>query len=173
MGHGGARNRSGPAPDPDSLTSARRGLTFDLLDSAGFDGPIPEFPLSRMVVRRWEFEDKRRYQVVDDDATEWFEDRERQLWTWAWRTPQAIAWAAEPWRHHAVAMWVRTAVVCESSDATAADKNSLHRFADQIGLSPAGLKENGWAIGTPLPAEAADDEDDVRSGLTVISGGAA
>ncbi len=45
-----------------------------------------------------------------------------------------------------MALWVRTAAVCESGDATAADKNSLHRFADQIGLTPAGLKENGWKI---------------------------
>jgi hypothetical protein len=43
-------------------------------------------------------------------------------------------------------MWVRTYVLCESSEASAADKGSLHRFADQIGLTPAGLKENGWAI---------------------------
>ena len=47
---------------------------------------------------------------------------------------------------HTIAMWVRTYVLCESSEATAADKGSLHRFADQIGLTPAGLRENGWAI---------------------------
>lgn len=49
-----------------------------------------------------------------------------------WKTPQAAAWAREPWRHHAVAMWVRTAVACVGSEATAADKNSLHRFVYQI-----------------------------------------
>jgi hypothetical protein len=43
-------------------------------------------------------------------------------------------------------MWVRISALCESPDATAADKGSLHRFADQIGLTPAGLKENGWQI---------------------------
>jgi hypothetical protein len=38
------------------------------------------------------------------------------------------------------------AVICESSEATAADKNSLHRFADQIGLTTAGLAEMGWKV---------------------------
>jgi hypothetical protein len=45
-------------------------------------------------------------------------------------------------------MWVRVAVICEGPMAQAADKNGLHRFADQIGMTPAGLKENGWAIAT-------------------------
>jgi hypothetical protein len=44
-------------------------------------------------------------------------------------------------------------VICESADATAADKNSLHRFADQIGLTPAGLRENGWKIAADQLAE--------------------
>ena len=75
-------------------------------------------------------------------------EREAELWSWAWRTPQAWAWAqpSESWRLHTIAMWVRTYVLCEASEATAADKGSLHRFADQIGLTPAGLKESGWAI---------------------------
>jgi hypothetical protein len=31
-------------------------------------------------------------------------------------------------------------------DANASLVAQLHRFRDQIGLTPAGLKENGWAI---------------------------
>ena len=64
-------------------------------------------------------------------------------------------------------MWVRTAVICEESTATAADKNSLHRFADQIGLTPAGLAENGWAIAADEVAEKRDEK-----GGTVLSGSA-
>ena len=37
-------------------------------------------------------------------------------------------------------------VICESGDSTAADKGSLHRFADQIGMTTAGLAEMGWAV---------------------------
>ncbi len=46
----------------------------------------------------------------------------------------------------AIALYTRTFVICESGDATAADKGSLHRFADQIGMTTAGLAEMGWAV---------------------------
>src|SRR5690349_21683311 len=146
MPKGGARNRSGPPADPTSGRSDRRGFTLTALPSEGYEGAAPTFPLMRFLVYRWEYEDKRRFQVLDTEATEAFQERERNLWEWAWSTPQACAWSQEPWRWQTVAMWVRTAVVCESSEATAADKGAIHRFADQIGLTPAGLKENGWAI---------------------------
>lgn len=146
MARGGARNRSGPAADPNSGRSARRGLSLQALPNEGFQGEIPGFPLMRRAVYRWEYEDKRRYQLLDEDATQAVADREAELWEWAWRTPQAAAWAREPWRWQTVAMWVRTFVICEGDEATAADKGAIHRFADQIGLTPAGLKENGWAI---------------------------
>jgi hypothetical protein len=99
-------------------------------------------------MRRWEFADKARFEVVDVEQTEQVAQREAEMWAWAWSTPQACAWAtrSESWRLPTVALWVRTFVLCESSEATAADKGSLHRFADQIGLTPAGLKENGWAV---------------------------
>ena len=76
-----------------------------------------------------------------------------------WRTPQAAAWAREPWRHRTVALWVRTSVRCEEPDAGAALLAQVHRFADQIGLTPAGLKENGWAIAAAdiEPAAEADE----------------
>ncbi len=133
MPSGGARNRSGPPVDPWSATSDRRGLRLKKLPAAGFDGPPPVFPLMPFL-------------TGDSDSTDRFAEREAELWEWAWRTPQAAAWALEPWRQMAVAQWVRTSVVCETSDAKAADRGSLHRFADQIGLTPAGLKENGWTV---------------------------
>lgn len=146
MPKGGARNRSGPGHDPNSLRTAERGLVLTALPNGGYDGEVPGFPLPRRVVLRWEFEDKRKFQVPDLDQTADVAERERELWAFLWSTPQACAWAREPWRLHTIAMYVRTFVVCEGSDATAADKGSLHRFADQIGLTPAGLKENGWAV---------------------------
>lgn len=177
---GGARNRSGPAPDPDSGRSDARGYTLSALPNEGYAGEAPEFPLMPFTVKRWETEDKRRFQVTDDDATELFREREVELWEKAWTYPQACAWSLEPWRWNTVAMWVRTQVVCESSEATAADKGAIHRFADQIGMTPAGLRENGWAIApvevgprvvSTEPVE--DDEDDPRNRLTVVSGGGA
>lgn len=153
MSRGGARNRSGPQPVEGSRNSDRKGLVLTALPPTGFDGEAPNYPLPRRSVFRWEFEDKRKFQVFDAEATADLVEREAELWAWAWSTPQACAWSLESWRWPIVAMWVRTFVICESSDATAADKGALHRFADQIGLTPAGLKENGWKIAEPPPAE--------------------
>jgi hypothetical protein len=155
MARGGARNRSGPTADPNSGRSDARGYSLTALPSEGFDGPAPKFPLMSRRVMRWEYEDKRRYQVVDDKATEAVADRELELWEWAWSTPQACAWSmpSESWRIHTIAMWVRTFVICESDEATAADKSSLHRFADQIGLTTAGLAEMGWKVAVDELAE--------------------
>ena len=155
MASGGPRNRSGPPVDPNSGRSDARGVRFDALPAEGFSGTVPDWPLPRRVVKVWESGDGVRYQVTDHEATTAVAERELDLWRWAWRTPQACAWAkpSESWRLHSIAMWVRTFVVCESSEATAADKNSLHRFADQIGLTPAGLKENGWQVARDQVAE--------------------
>ena len=154
MASGGARNRSGPPAVAGSGRSDRRGFRLDALPAAGFDGPVPSFPLMPRSVYRWEFEDKRRFQVLDDEATAAIREREAALWEWAWRTPQACAWSmpSESWRVHTIAMWVRTFVICESNEGTAADKSSLHRFADQIGMTTAGLAEMGWHIKPDLVA---------------------
>ena len=148
MARGGSRNRSGPPKDPNSARSDRAGFRLTALPAEGYSGEVPVFPLPRRVVWHEYFEDKRKVREVDEAATAAVQDRELALWEWAWRTPQACAWSlpSESWRLHSIAMWVRTFVLCESGEATAADRNSLHRFADQIGMTPAGLTENGWAV---------------------------
>lgn len=148
MSRGGARNRSGPAKQEGSGRSDRLGFSLTALPAEGYSGPVPDFPLPPRTVYRWEYEEKRRYQVPDDVATEHVRSRELELWAWLWTTPQACAWSmpSESWRLHTIAMYVRTFVICEGSDATAADKGSLHRFADQIGMTTAGLAEMGWKV---------------------------
>ena len=166
MSTGGARNRSGPPVDPNSGRSERRGLTFRTLPRTGYEGKPPRFPLPAL-------------ELVTEAVTKHRRSRELALWRWAWTTPQAVAWSEEPWRWHTIAMWVRVAALCESSAAKASDRTALHRFADQIGLTPAGLRENGWHIPGVGPAS---DEDDgaaaatsrpasSRSRLRVVKGG--
>jgi len=171
----GGHARSGPQPDPNSLNSAKRGISLTALPAAGHDGEAPVFPLPPVRVYDVWFDDDGRHKVLDEEATEARRDREVELWAWAWRTPQAAAWSLESWRWQTVAMWVRTHGICESADATAADKNSLHRFADQIGLTPAGLKENGWKVAPaelPKAATGTDGKPPTRSSargrLTVV-----
>lgn len=159
MARGGARNRSGPPADPNSGRSDRRGFKLTALPAEGYDGPVPDFPLP--------------------GASE----RELDVWEAAWRTPQAAAWAqpSEAWRQRTVALWVRTSVRCEAPDAGAALLGQLHRFADQIGMTTAGLAEMGWKVAVDETAGKRADKADApatparqssRSKLKVVSGGA-
>src|SRR5690606_36081339 len=117
MARGGARNRSGPQADPNSGRSERRGIKLTALPSDGYDGDVPDWPLEPEMT-----------------ATE------ESYWAAAWRMPQAWAWSqpSEQWRIPSVARWVRLAVRCDELDAGAAHLAQLHRFADQIGMTPAG-----------------------------------
>src|SRR5690606_36045464 len=199
MPRGGARNRSGPAANPNSGRSDRRGYKLTALPAEGYDGPVPDFPLMpRRVYRwehaykrdadtepafplmprrgcRWEHEDKRRFQVRDEETTAIVGDREAELWEWAWRTPQACAWSlpSESWRINTIAMWVRTFVICESAEATA---------ADQGGLTTAGLAEMGWSVAQDELGEKRAEKDSAakrapakrassRDRLTAVPGG--
>ena len=153
MPRGGARNRSGPKADLTSGRSDRRGYTLTALPAEGYDGPIPEFPLTRPT------------------------NRELEVWESAWRTPQACAWSlpSEAWRNRAVAMWVRTSVRCEAPDATAGLLSQLHRFADQIGMTTAGLAEMGWKVAVDEVAAKVAEKPRPKSssksrGLKVVSG---
>lgn len=151
MAHGGARNRSGPQPDPDSGESERKGLVFSALPPAGYKGRIPKFPLP--------------------DPSE----RELEVWKEAWRFPQAAAWSRERWRWRTVAQWVRWSVRMEDERASASLGNVVVRLADQIGMTPAGLKENGWKIGREKPQARKEQAEQTRQSprdrLKVVSGG--
>lgn len=120
MTRGGARNRAGRNPQPGSETT----FALTALPAEGWTGEIPEFPLP-------------------DPSP-----RELVVWERAWRTPQACAWQmpSERWRVPTVAMWVRQSVACEAADAPPTRLAQLHRFADQIGMTTAGLREMGWKV---------------------------
>lgn len=157
MPRGGARNRSGPAPDPASGRSDRRGFTLTALPSEGYKGATPKFPLPPA-------------------AEEFLRDREAQVWAEAWTTPQACAWSMQPWRWPVIGEYCRLKTVVEFAPAaSAALVAQLHRYRDQLGLTPAGMRENGWAIavdelaGKRAPAQPEEPADDVRSRLTVVS----
>ena len=122
MPSGGGRNRSGPQKDPNSLRGAgRTGLRA--LPIKKYTGAYPEFPLPGAA------------------------PREVELWNAAWTAPQAHVWVNESWRWQTIALWVRRSYLAESTDANASDVAAMIRLADQIGMTPAGLKENGWTIG--------------------------
>ena len=136
MPSGGARNRSGPAANENSERSDRRGFKLTALPAEGYDGDAPAWPLEPAA-----------------NATE------RSYWERAWRTPQACAWLmpSESWRIPTVARWVRLSVRCDAPDAGAAHLGQLHRFADQIGMTTAGLAEMGWKVTVDELSERRDE----------------
>lgn len=157
MTSGGARSNSGPPADPTSTRSKKRGIVSKKLPAEGYAGPIPEFPLPLTNVQRWEQVGQRRFQVVDVEATQTFRERELALWDQAWRWPAATVWASQPQRQYIAAMWVRTAVICEGSESTAADKGAIHRFADGALLTDAGLAKAGYSIADPVEVAVEDE----------------
>ena len=128
MGRGGARNRSGPGADPGSERSEKRGYRLDALPEEGYEGPIPEFPL-----------------IAPEGMSETASERERDIWWEAWQTPQACAWSMQRWRWPVIAEYCRLKAMVENG-APAAYVGQIHRYRDQLGLTPAGLNENGWKI---------------------------
>jgi hypothetical protein len=54
-----------------------------------------------------------------------------------------------------VALYCRTSVRCEAPDAPPTLLGQLHRFADQVGLTTAGLAEMGYRVATDEVAAAA------------------
>ena len=156
MARGGARNRSGPAPDPNSGRSERRGFKLTALPSEGFRGDVPDFPLP--------------------DVT----DREADVWESLWRTPQACAWSMQSWRWLNVADLVRLQVRGEAHDAPVNIATVVRQLRADLGLTPAGLKENGWAIAVDEVAARADAKaaeaaaaprKSSRDRLSVVNGG--
>lgn len=153
MAKGGARPRSGPAKDPNSRTSerARRAIktmgssasdevaSSSVITSAEFNplalpasgrpGRAPAFPLPK---------------IVRGDA---FRKRELELWRELWKTPQALAWEREQWRWPTIAKYCRIMAATESEpDASAALLSRERELRNECGLSPDGLRMNGWAI---------------------------
>lgn len=162
----GGHARSGRAKDPNALRRERDNFTLRQLPRTPYAGPVPAFPLPQVRILATITEDKRSWQEFDRAATEERNRREADIWAWAWTLPQAHVWAEDPWRLLDIAMWVRTQAVCETVDASAADKNSLHRFACKIGLGPDGLKENGWSIARD---ETAARRQETETGAPVAS----
>ena len=113
------------------------------LPAEGRKGRAPAFPLPI-----------RRVYVHGEDGlienkpeTKAFRDRELEVWREHWHLPQACAWEREPWRWETIAEFCRLKTVVERNpDANAALVAQLHRYRDQVGLTPAGLRENGWSI---------------------------
>lgn len=122
MVSGGARVRSGPAPDPDSYRSLKR----DWVDlPVVWDGPVPEWPLPSPA-----------------------SDVELELWSSMWAKPQAKMWAAFGVELQ-VAAYVRVFLESVEPGATSALKTTARQLDNELGISIAPMLALGWRIVDP------------------------
>lgn len=160
MPKGGARVRSGPAKDPNSERSERARaaakkaaatskdepaaevdstVNVTKLPAGGYARRAPAFPLPQ--ISRYGVDGK------DAPATKAFRAREMAIWREVWKTPQAAAWSLDPWRWPTVGEFCRVKASVElEAGGNAALVSRLREYRNEIGLSPDGLRANGWAI---------------------------
>lgn len=150
MSQGGARNRSGPQKDEGSRTSERAGFSLTALPPSGFDGEAP-------------------------DLTEFLPSvtaRHLSIWAQMWTTPQACAWSLEAWRWPVAADLVKWMVRSDDADAAASIATTIRQLRDDLGLSSAGLKQNGWKVAEPPKAEPTETPSNVTDIKSRLPGGA-
>lgn len=122
MPKGGARIRSGPAPDPNALHRDRDDKDWISLPAAGRQGDIPRWPLTKATIR------------------------EREMWEEIWTRPQAIIWEHQR-QFDEVALYVRKFVEASKPKASANLTTAVRQMADSLGLTVPGMLRNKWRIG--------------------------
>ncbi len=134
MGSGGARLRSGPAPDPNALRRERDAKDWIKLPAEGRTGDCPAWPL----------------ELPDASVAE------ISMWTRLWKMPQATVWEADH-GHDIVALYVRT--FCDSvvKDAPAARTTQAKQLAEALLLTTPALHAARYTIASPV-APRSDEE---------------
>lgn len=147
---GGARARSGPAPDPNALRRDRDEDDWVVLPADGREGDPPVWPLPTSTAR------------------------ERSLWAELWAKPQAVMWERLG-QELEVALFVRRLVESEKRNSPVSLSTLVLRLAESLGLSTPGMLRNRWRIARPAPPPARVAADtsgaSARERLTVVSGG--
>lgn len=152
MASGGARSRSGPAPDPTALRRERDSGEWSELPAEGREGATPDWPMEDQL------------------------SREADLWEILWRKPQALMWERYG-QQYEVALYVRRAVEAEQMDAPVALSTLVRQLADSLGLTTPGMRANRWKILRPAEhverpaAPVALNPKSARSRLKAVPGG--
>lgn len=128
MPKGGARTRSGPAPDPFAPRSRTSADEWTKLPRSGRPGDAPAWPLPRPT------------------------QREKALWAKLWARPQAIEWERQG-QELEVALYVRRMVEAEQRGSAVNLSTLVRQMADSLGLTTPGLRNNRWLIVDDAPVE--------------------
>lgn len=126
MTSGGARPRSGPVPQPDSLRRDRDGKDWTKLPKE-CTIPTPDFPL----------------EIPEPTVAE------MAMWTRLWRMPQAHVWHADH-TYDLVGLYVRTFMKASKPDAPASAATIVKQMGDHLLLSSPALFAGRYVItGSP------------------------
>lgn len=175
---GGARARSGPAPDPNALRRDRKDdAAWVTLPVEGYTGEVPVFPLPRAVQFARFFEKGKRVDVPDEEETAEVWDAELELWAELWRKPQAVMWKKLGLEFE-VASYVRAFLESVKAEASAGLKTAVLRMSGEIGLSLPGMHQLRWKFSADELAEKRSGKSDVptaaasvQARLGAVSGG--
>jgi hypothetical protein len=121
MAKGGARARSGPAPDPAALRRERDAGEWTILPAEGRQGATPDWPLTDETIR------------------------EAQLWERLWTKPQALMWERYG-QEYEVALYVRRLSEAEQLESAVTLTTVVKQMGDSLGLSTPGMRANRWRI---------------------------
>jgi len=132
----------GPAPSPNPRRRNARPNTVQL-PARGYDGPVPDWPLSRSV------------------------KAEKEAWDQLWRLPQAAAWAQLNVTR-TVARYVRALVVAENRDTTAFHLSEVRQLEDRLGLTPMAMLRLRWEVSSDELAEARTPQREERPRLRAV-----
>ncbi|MFE5771433.1 hypothetical protein ACFQ7O_24070 [Streptomyces sp. NPDC056485] len=151
MPKGGARTRSGPAPDPNALRRERDAGEWTILPAEGREGATPAWPLRGQT------------------------PREADLWHGLWAKPQALMWERYGQEVEA-ALYVRRLTEAEELGSAVVLSTLVRQLADSLGLTTPGMRANRWRIAAEeAPATVAGQRrtagSSARSRLKVVTGG--
>jgi hypothetical protein len=121
MPKGGARTRSGPAPDPTALRRERDAGEWTILPAEGREGATPAWPFENQSVR------------------------EAVLWVKMWAKPQALMWERYG-QELEVALYVRRLAEAEKPESSVVLSTLVRQMADSLGLTTPGMRGNRWRI---------------------------
>lgn len=152
MPKGGARSRSGPAPDPTALRRERDAGEWTILPAEGREGSAPDWPLTEP------------------------SEREFELWVALWRKPQALMWERFG-QEVEVALYARRLAEAEEPKSFVNLSTLVRQMSDSLGLTTPGMRANRWRIdrvdsgetGLAKPAVAATNS--ARARLRAVPGG--
>lgn len=150
MPKGGARVRSGPAPDLNALRRDKDSADWTVLPAEGRRGNVPDWPLP--------------------DAS----PREVELWRRLWGKPQAVLWERLG-QHDLVALYVRRFAEAEVPDSTTALSTLVKQLADYLLLTIPAMHSAKVRIAedelAPKRAVVDDDQESVRAQLEAVTSG--